>query len=238
MKRLYTALLTALILITPGFSAEIESTTFNNLMAGISRSREPVVSGRYIVFTASGTSRHAGIAFEYENYRNIHSFQRLVRKNEKNEKQKTADTVLFYISEIPPGLNEIRYRMVIDGLWTTDPMNQDSVYDYGNGMNISIVPVEYYEVFQTQNVNRGQVRFTYTGESGKTIRLAGTFNNWDPFMYEMAETSPGKYELILPLPAGKWYYAYFEGSTQLTDNTNREQVYTKDGRVASVVTVE
>lgn len=243
MKRIYLSLFCFLILLSSGFGAGIETITYNNLVAGISRSRSPVITGKYITFTAMGTARFTGIAFEYENYSKMYPFKRIIRKNEMGEPQKNAEgnpleTILFYIAEIPPGMREIRYRLVIDGLWTTDPLNQMTAYDYANGMNVSIVPVEYYEVFQTQNVNRGQVRFTFDGKPGKTIRLAGTFNNWDPFMYELNETSPGKYELVLPLPRGTWYYAYFEGSTQMSDNTNTQKVYTKDGRVASVVMVE
>ena len=243
MKRTTFALLLSLFLGLPGFSAGIESITYNNLVAGISRVREPVITGKYIIFTASGSARFTGIAFEHEKYRKTWPFKRIVKKDELGLPQKDAtgkpvDTILFYIAEIPPDMSEIRYRMVIDGLWTTDPQNTSIVYDYENGMNLSRVAVEKYEIFATSNRNQGQVRFTYEGKSGSTIRLAGTFNSWDPFMYELTETSYGKYELVLPLPAGQWYYAYFEGTTQLRDTTNTERVYTKDGRVASVVIVE
>lgn len=243
MKRSYISLLLSLLLITPAFTAGIESVAYNNLVASISRVREPVVSGRYIIFTACGTARHTGIAFEYEKYKKIYSFQRIIKKDELGKPQKDAqgkalESILFYITEIPPGLREIRYRMVIDGLWTTDPLNANTAYDYDNGINISTLPVEYYEIFQTNNVNQGHIRFTYNGKPGSLIRLAGTFNNWDPFMYEMTETSPGKFEIVLPLPRGTWFYAYFEGTNQMPDNTNHDRVYTKDGRIASVVTVE
>lgn len=243
MKRTLILLGLGFLLALPAAAAEIEAVTYNNLVAGISRACGPVVSGQYIVFTARGSARHTGIAFENERYTKIRSFQRLIRKDEYGEPQKDADgkefePVLFYIYQIPPGMHEIRYRMVIDGLWTTDPQNVRTAYDYANGMNVSTVPVEYYEVFQTNNVNRGQVRFICPGKPGRLIHLAGTFNNWDPFMYEMTETAPGIYELILPLPAGTWYYAYYDGTEQLRDTTNQNRVYTKDGRVASVVTVE
>ncbi len=242
MKRIYRALIAALILAAPAFGAGIESVAYNNLVASISRVREPVVSGKYIIFTASGSARHTGIAFEHEQYKKTWSFQRIVRRDElgkpqKDENGQLREQILFYIAEIPPGMREIRYRMVIDGLWTTDPLNKSTAYDYDSGMNVSSIPVDYYEIFQTQNVNRDVVRFTYNGTTGRTIRLAGTFNNWDPFMYEMTEFREGQYELVLPLPAGTWYYAYYEGTSQLPDNTNAERVYTRDGRVASVVEV-
>ncbi|EMB35285.1 hypothetical protein HMPREF9721_02046 [Treponema denticola ATCC 35404] len=41
----------------------------------------------------------------------------------------------------------------------------------------------------------------------------------------------------LNLPSGTWLYAYFSGGSQLPDNTNKNYVYTADGRVASVITV-
>lgn len=243
MKRIYTSIILALFLGIPAFSAEIESGTYSNLVAGISQVREPVVLGKYIVFTASGKARYTGIAFEYEKYKKTYSFQRIIHKDEKglpqkDENGKPVDTVLFYITEIPAEMSEIRYRMVIDGLWTTDPLNPLVVYDYTNGMNISSIPVENYTIFQTKKTDQGPVRFAYEGKTGSTIRLAGTFNNWDSFMYEMEELTPGKYELTLPLPAGTWLYAYFEGTTQLRDSNNPERIYTKDGRVASVIIVE
>jgi len=243
MKRLYHTLIAIFLLAAPAFSAGIEQVTYNNLVALISRVREPVISGKYIIFTAEPEARHVGIAFEHEKYKKIWSYQRIVRRDEFGKPQKDAEgnlrkQILFYITEIPPGMTEIRYRMVIDGLWTTDPLNAGTAYDYDSGMNVSTLSVEYYEIFQTQNVNRGQVRFTCNGSPGSTIRLAGNFNNWDPFMYDMIEFKPGQYELVLPLPEGTWYYAYFEGTSQLPDNTNAERVYTRDGRIASVVVVE
>ena len=244
MKPIYISLALTFLILFPSLASGIESVKYSSLVAQISRASAPViVDGRYVIFTASGNARHTAISFEYENYTKSYSFQRLVRKDENNKPRvdangKTDMGVLFYIAEIPSALHEIRYRMVIDGLWTTDPLNAQTEYDYNDGMMVSTLPVDYYEVFQTANVNQGQVRFTYEGTPGSMIELAGSFNNWDPFMYEMTETSPGKYELLLPLPAGTWYYAYYEGTTQLKDNTNSERVYTKDGRVASAVTVK
>lgn len=215
-------------------AAGIESVTLNTLMAGITRVREPVVSGRYVVFTASGDSRFTGIAFDFERYGKTHHFQRLIRRDADGEQ---LENVLFYIAEIPPETGEIRYRMVIDGLWTTDPANGETQYDYANGMSVSRLSVPRYETFQTAQKATGAVRFTWEGGHGKKITLAGSFNGWDPFMYEMEERAPGRYELDLPLPAGTWYYAYFEGTDQLPDPNNEDRAYTKDGRVASVVTV-
>ncbi len=234
----------ALLLAAVGASAAgIETVAYNELVMSISRAKPPVVSGRFVVFTATGTARHAGISFEHENYSTIHSLKRLTRRDESgkprlDETKTRVDSVLFFIAEVPPSVDKLRYRMVIDGLWTVDPLNDSTEYDYPNGIRVSTVAVERYETFETKETNRGLVRFTYTARSGSTIRLAGSFNNWDSFMYEMEETAPGRYELYLPLPRGTWYYAFFEGMSQLPDLANEERVYTKDGRIASVVRVD
>ena len=55
----------------------------------------------------------------------------------------------------------------------------------------------------------GTVHFVYKGKAGQHIRLGGSFTNWDSWIYELTETSPGLYELELPLPAGKYYYSYY-----------------------------
>ncbi len=227
---------------TGATAAGIESVAYNELVMSISREKAPVVSGRYVVFTAAGTARHVGISFEHENYRRIHSLKRLTRLDESgkprlDETGNGVNSVLFFIAEVPPSVDTLRYRMVIDGLWTVDPLNASSEYDYENGMRVSTVAVERYEPFKTKEADGGLVRFACEARAGSSIRLAGTFNNWDPFMYEMEETAPGRYEIYLPLPRGTWYYAFFEGMSQLPDTTNEERVYTKDGRVASVVRV-
>jgi hypothetical protein len=54
----------------------------------------------------------------------------------------------------------------------------------------------------------------------------------------MKETSPGFYELSLPLPTGIYYYAYFIGTKQIPDYTNPRRAFTEDGRNASVLEVQ
>lgn len=237
------ALVAALCIALPSWGAEIESTQYTKLVSRISRVQPPIVDGKYVIFTADGSARFTGIAFGFEDYKTIHPFQRIVRRDqygkpEKDDAGKLREIILFYIAEIPPATRELRYRMVVNGLWSTDPLNTSIAYDYDNGMDVSVLPVGYYEVFQTNSVKKGEVDFACEAEPGSVITLAGTFNNWDPFMYEMTEISPGKYELSLPLPKGTWYYAYFMGTTQLPDTTNHEHAYTKDGRVASVVRID
>ncbi len=214
--------------------SEADEDTYGQLSETISRAESPQIKGRYIIFTALG-NRHAGISFAHENYKQIHSFKKLIRPGFQSDDEKK---LLFYIFPIPENVNEIRYRLVIDGLWSSDPVNPYTVFDYTHGMSVSAVTVPFYKEYKTAIEGKNTVRFTYLGEAKQRIKLAGSFNNWDPFMYEMEEVVPGRYELALHLPHGTWFYAYFSGSTQLPDSTNKNYVYTADGRRASVITIQ
>ena len=214
---------------------EIDPYTYGDLVETIARADAPLITGKYIIFTAAGSARHAGIAFEHENFQSIHAFQRLYRSDEEADSKRS---ILFYIMQIPEEMRELRYRLVINGLWSTDPLNPEEIFDYSAGMSLSILKIPYQKEYKTAVENNGRTRFVYQGESGKRIYLAGTFNNWDPFMYTLEDVLPGRYELYLPLPNGVWYYAYFKDGKQIPDTTNRQHVYMTDGRTASVISVQ
>jgi hypothetical protein len=57
-------------------------------------------------------------------------------------------------------------------------------------------------------------------------------------MYELRETSPGRYHLDLPVPPGTYLYAYYYRGERILDPFNQRKVYTKDGKTASQVTVQ
>ncbi len=194
----------------------------------------PIVTEDYIIFTADTNHRNVGIAFDFENYQVIHPFQILMRLDEDGNK---TPVHMFYCYERKHKIQTIKYRIIMDGLWTTDPLNPDKVYDDSVNLYFSRIDnlgtiYEYTE--QTKN---DSVRFIYKGEPGLKLHLAGTFSNWDPWIYSLKETSPGFYELSLPLPTGKYYYNYYIGLTPVLDNTNPNKAYTLDGRSASVIVV-
>ena len=243
-KALFIALF-GLFAVAMGLAADAESrllddVQYASIVAEISEPQAPVVSERHIIFTAPGNARHTAIAFEHENYAILHDFKRLAPRGSSLSaaSERSARSTLFYIMELPPDTSEIRYRIVRDGLWMPDPLNPRSVYDFETGARVSVLQVEPYSIYKTASAGGNLVRFVYEGESGEIIRLAGTFNNWDPFMYEMKEVARGRYELLIPLPKGTWYYAFFHGTTQIRDESSAMKVYTKDGRIASVITVE
>lgn len=206
----------------------------DKLLHEIEKPGAPVVTDDYIIFTADPKNRYVGIAFDFENYQIIHPYTLLTVTDEDGNKSARH---LFYCYERKHKRTEIRYRLVIDGLWTSDPLNPEKVYDDNVNLYFSRVS-DPGRVKRNTEVNENNViHFIYKGEAGQNVRLGGNFSNWDSWIYELRETEPGVYELELPLPDGTYYYNYYIGLTAITDNTNPDVVFTKDGREVSKIVV-
>lgn len=213
--------------------AETNQYTIDTLIKGIKSVGKPYISNGYIVFTAEDNARHVGIAFDNENFKTIHSFERLVAYTIDNEKR---SSILFFLYPLPENSDKLNYKLIIDGLWTTDPLNPMKEYNK-NAMTWTST-ISYPDT--TKNVtktNPNLVTFVYEGETGQKIRLAGNFTNWDSFIYYLKETKPGYYELEIPLASGTYYYSFFNGLEEILDKNNSEKVFTPEGRMACVVTV-
>ena len=223
-------------------SAEMTTYAYNNAILEIHSAGAPYEIDNAIVFTAPATARFTGIAFDFEGYKTIHSFHIHTMYDMNGNK---TDSVLFYILNRPANTHAISYRLVIDGLWTTDPLNPDTYYDEETGILLSRFTLSTYTPFATASqtqvtaqTNGSTVRFVYRGTSGQKIYLAGSFTNWDPWIYELTETARGFYEIQLPLAPGTYYYNFYSGMNAIPDATNSKRAYTQDGRTASVITVK
>lgn len=208
---------------------------YTNLVTTIDDVGAPVVKNNRIIFTAEDNARHVGIAFDFENFRTIHSFQLRKIKDAEYETQKSF---YFYILDLPKDVQSVEYRLVVDGLWTTDPLNPNVVHNEKSGLKLSKVDAFRYIPPVTEQPSAGIVRFVYEGKSGQQIRLAGSFTNWDSWIYELQEVSPGIYQFELPLPPGKYEYAFYNGMKSIVDRTNSNRCYTQDGREANFIIVE
>lgn len=216
------------------FAARDRDYEIANIISNISSIQTPYIVDDYVIFTANKEYRHVGIAFDHENFATIHSFQRLITYDIDNEPK---DSLLFYILQIPEHSKQINYRLVIDGLWTLDPLNKDVFYNPQTNISLSSVEVTTIFPLRTVNTDEKKVSFFYEGKPGETIRLGGTFTNWDSFIYELAETKKGVYTLDLYLPPGKYFYTFYNGFQSLVDEKNPKRAYTKEGNVVSVLEV-
>jgi len=211
----------------------IESDVYLKMVGDIIRVEPPKLVDKYIIFTANAKARHVAIAFEHEKYARLHSFRRL--QPDKEAGSVLLEPVLFYIMEIPEDKDKLMYRLVVDGLWTCDPINTKEELDEKHGILVSSISFPPRHDIKTRVIDGKIIKFVYVGEAHQKISVAGSFNNWDPFMYFMKETVDGIYEISIPLPHGTHIYSYFLGTKMCVDITNPERYYSVDGKVASVI---
>jgi len=204
------------------------------LLHNIEKPCAPIVTDDYIVFTADMHNRFVGIAFDFENYQVIHPFQVMSHTDDEG---KSTRKYMFYCYTRKHKMSELKYRLVFDGLWAADPLNPNKEYD--EDVNLYFSKIEDPDSIRvyTEATDSDTVHFVYRGKSGQKVRLSGTFTNWDPWIYVLKETSPGFYELNLPLTTGTYYYNYMIGMTAILDESNPEKAYTPDGRSANVIKV-
>jgi hypothetical protein len=234
MKRFFTFLCLFCALAAALWAQTEDSYDREIIIAEIGGSGEPYIRGDYIVFTAQAHSRHVGIAFDFEQFRAIHSYRRINTRDIDNE---IISSTYFYVLKIPEGADSVSYKIIIDGLWSTDPLNPNTKFDSASNSVLSTVRVPRQTTPATRITAQGRVRFVYIGEAGQKIHLGGSFTNWDPFIYEMRETRAGLYECEIALLPGTHYYNYYKGMTSIADHTNPSRAYTQDGRTASVIEV-
>jgi len=203
-------------------------------VGNLERASAPRPVGDALVFSyAFGPDRHDGrvhsveIAFAHEEFRTLYAFER----NEND--------IYVLIYEPPEGLAEIRYRLIVDGIWTTDPSNPDLVADrWGVRLSRTTVSRVPRTLTETPIVHAdGTVEFVVQAREGSRVSVVGTFNGWDPFMTPLRETSPGVFSRRLRLGTGEHLYYYVVDGLRLPDPGNNERKWHRTGLVVSVVSL-
>ncbi|MDC7220205.1 MAG: hypothetical protein PQJ59_09705 [Spirochaetales bacterium] len=191
--------------------ASIDDYRLHLKITDMTDSRSPEVYFDQIIFSyeSSEPVRHVGIAFAHEDFREIHSYQR------------NSHGVFFYLLDWPY-VENIDYRLIVDGIWMTDP-DCPTVIPGSNGVELSRLTVGRdmaNEKISPQVQGDNRVVCRYWGGEGQTVYLAGDFNNWDPYMLPMKEISPGMYEISLNLSSGLHHYCYYVNGQSTTDPLN------------------
>lgn len=83
------------------------------------------------------------------------------------------------------------------------------------------------------------VTFTVHAEKGKTVCLAGEFNQWDPTSIKMAyKAKDGVYATTIKLDVGTYQYKFVIDGTWCADPENVNSVANDQGTFNSVITIK
>ena len=83
------------------------------------------------------------------------------------------------------------------------------------------------------------VVFTYHAEKGKSVYVAGEFNNWDPTAKQLVwKARQGIYTTTMKLPFGTYQYKFVIDGIWCADPENADSVANDQGTFNSVITVK
>ena len=83
------------------------------------------------------------------------------------------------------------------------------------------------------------VTFTFHAEKGKSVYVAGEFNQWDPAAKKMAyKASTGIYSAVIKLAPGTYQYKFVIDGTWCADPENANCVPNDQGTFNSVIDVK
>jgi len=251
MKRLtLTLILTSIFFFFNSYvnAADWETYELIDRLLSIKEPGEPVVFDDYVIFTAPSTYRRVGIAFSHEAFGVVYWFRQLLIPQDpvgapippgKKVPDPYKDSgLLFYVYQVPETVSKLEYRIIINGLWGTDPNNPNTQRDQVSGLNMSVLTIP--AVKKAPNPLNGLPQglyFNFKGPPGETVTVAGNFNNWDPFMYELSEGPAGEYSITIPLPPGKYQYVFINRGQRYVDPYNPKRAYARDGSAVSEITI-
>jgi hypothetical protein len=233
----------------PVMGADFESHDFMDRLLSLPGSVGPSIIEGAVIFTAPSSHRRVGVALAAEGFAQVHWMQKLLVPQDPLDApippgKKAPDPykdsgLLFFAYQAPEGLGEVEYRLVIDGLWTTDPANPQSRRNSVTGITNSLVVLPRPSGDPVLHEDpKGVLHFSFKGPPGETVTVAGSFNGWDPFMYELREYPRGMYTLSLSLPPGTYQYLFFHRGDRYQDPYNPRRAYTREGEIASEVIID
>jgi len=233
LKIILSIIALTFIVIIPAFSLGGYSLTIHIEVSKLRESKSPMFIDNKILFTyfnGKDYTRRVAIAFEADNYKNIYP----LTKNEYN--------VFFITREIPKTTDYINYRLIVDGVWTNDPVNVNSFLS-PERFKVSkiVIPNIFKEQISSPLIeNNRNVKFIYKSETNKNVYLSGNFNNWDPFMFRMKEEieNPGTYSISLRMSEGNHYYKFVANGVSLQDPNNPDKAYDNRGNAVSMIMVD
>jgi hypothetical protein len=208
----------------------------------------PVVFEDFVIFTASSGLRRVGVAFAEENFSKVYWYRQLlvpqdplgapIPKGQKVPDPYIDSGIQFHVYQIPEYINELEYRIIINGLWTIDPENPRIRKDPASGLSWSVLSIPPRRSYPNplKGLPEG-LSFLFNGPPGETVTIAGNFNGWDPFMYELREGPSGVYTINIPLPPGIYQYVFFHRGQRYVDPYNPRRIYSRDGSAASEIVV-
>jgi len=225
MKNYKSLVLTILLLLysfAPVNGIDMDPMIIDIRILGLEEAGPPTVMGNKLIFTYKNEThkdennkdvyrvKMVGARFEHEDYRILHIYYR----NEQN--------IFILPYPLPDNLAKLRYRIVVDGLWMSDPFNPEQEKNLlGTVFSVVNMDPSIPTTLKNPRINPdGSVTLMYRSLYASRVTLTGEFNNWDPFSHTLMQEKPGLFSITLRLLPGPHYYLFVVDGNKTLDPFN------------------
>jgi 1,4-alpha-glucan branching enzyme len=230
LSRIHKKLLTGILVLIgmfPMYAASFD-TELHHRILNTTESAEPFVTESVIMmsYAAPPGTQVVSLTLENESYRQFHDYE------------KNRHGIFVLTIPVPEGMVEIRYRLVVDGLWTVDPKAE--IRRDGRGVLVSSLNIPADSTIPSPGIKHltdGSTRFVLHGVTGSNVSLVGDFNRWDPYLTPMQESPvhPGVYSITLDIPQSFRFYRFVIDGQEVPDPENPASSRNGWGETASII---
>lgn len=146
----------------------------------------------------------------------------------------------FFLSEYEK-LNSVRYKYIVDGIWTADPKNSYRIDDKA-GSYISITNTEAskqinhvtYKIIE-KNKSYIKVKFRIYQPKANYVAIIGDFNNWNPESDLLSRDNNNIWTIEKRIPRGIYRYRYVIDGKREVDLYNEHTASDPAGEICSLL---
>jgi 1,4-alpha-glucan branching enzyme len=153
---------------------------------------------------------------------------------------RSKNGIWYYYLLADNDIYEIKYKFMIDGIWTPDPVNPDRVDD-GAGSYVSLTtPMRINEGKQLSYkiIDKGSIEFRIYRPDARFVSIVGDFNHWNPENDILNKGRDGIWRLKKRLPPGVYRYKYIIDGLWSPDIYNSKSGSDISGEICSIIEVK
>jgi len=132
-----------------------------------------------------------------------------------------------------------RYKLIINGIWQPDPTNKNKEYDTaGDMLSYFTIPsaMIIYAKDNPEKTESGLFRFFYKNPDARSVRIVGSFNNFDPYATRMHKDKNGIWIAEIQVLPGRHLYNFVVDGRWIIDPIHIPVAANRFGRRFSVFT--
>ncbi|HDP80195.1 MAG TPA: hypothetical protein ENN21_05065 [Spirochaetes bacterium] len=153
--------------------------------------------------------------------------------------ERSVSGVWYYLYSDPDSDVQCRYKLVVDGLWTSDPGNPNRDDD-GAGSYVSLLGAPRAAEgtqLSFRRAGRDYIEFRLYKPEARMVSLVGDFNNWNPENDLLEKDHNGVWRLKKRLTPGSYRYRYIVDGRWMPDLYNENTASDSNGKLCSLLKV-